>query len=52
MRRTSSRFGVLEGFFRDNIRPEVGSDVLDIQQVGVDVRVKLGDSRSNRFQDI
>ena len=41
--------------FRDNFRPEAVSEVLsgvDVECVGVDVRVKLGDSTSNRSRDI
>ena len=41
--------------FRDSFRPEVVSDVIygaDVEQVNVNVRVKLGDSRSNRSREI
>ena len=40
---------------RDNFRLEVSSDVIsgmDVEQVGMNVRVKSGDSRSNRARDI
>ena len=40
---------------RDNFRPEVVSDVISgvaVDQVGLDVRVKFGDSRSYGCQDI
>ena len=36
-------------------RPEIDNDVLsgvDVDNVGVDVHIKFGDPRSNRFQDI
>ena len=41
--------------FQDNFRPEVASDVIsgaDVKQVGPDVPVKLGDSRSSRSRDV
>ena len=41
--------------FRNNFRPEAVDDVIsdaDAEQVSMDVRVKLGDSRSNGSQDI
>ena len=40
--------------FRDIFRPEVVSDVISavaVEQVGLDIRVKFGDSRSNRLRD-
>ena len=42
-------------FFRDDFRPDVFSDVISflaVDQVGMDVRIKFGDSRSNRSRDI
>ena len=42
------------GVFRYNFRPEVDNDVMSggsVDNVGVDVRVKFGDSRSNGFRD-
>ena len=42
-------------FVRDNSRPEVVSDVISgvaVAQVGVDVRIKTTDSRSNPSRDI
>ena len=39
----------------DNFRPEVASDVIsgmNVEQVGMNVHVKFGDFRSNRFRDI
>ena len=36
-------------------RPEIDNDVIsgqDVDNVGVDVHIKFGDSRSNRFRDI
>ena len=42
-------------FSRDNFRPEIVSDVISglaVQHVGVDVYVKVGGSRSNRFRYI
>ena len=41
--------------FRNNFRPEVANDVVSgeaVELVGVDVRVKFGDSRSNRYRYI
>ena len=41
--------------FRYNFRSEVDNDVLSgvaVDNVGMDVRLKLGDSRSNGFRDI
>ena len=41
--------------FRNNLRPEVGSDVISglvVELTGVDVRVKFGDSMSNGSRDI
>ena len=38
-----------------NFRQEVASDVIsgvDVEQVGMNTRVKFGDSRSNRSRDI
>ena len=43
------------GFFRDNFRSVVASDVISggYMEAGIlNVRVKLGDSRSNRYRDI
>ena len=41
--------GILDSFFsRENLRPEVDSDVIP----GVDVCIKYGDSRSNGCRDI
>ena len=42
-----SIFDGFYGFFRDNIRPEVDSDVIS----GVDVRVQFDDSWSNGSRD-
>ena len=39
----------------DNFRPEAASDVISgvgVEQVGMKVRVKFGDSMSNRYRDI
>ena len=39
----------------DNFRPEAASDVIsgvDVEQVGMNVHIKFGESRSNRFRDI
>ena len=39
----------------DNFRPEVVNDVIsgvDVEEVGMNVRVKFGDSRSNSSGDI
>ena len=36
-------------------RPEIDNDVIsgqDVDNVGVDVHIKFGDSRSSRFRDI
>ena len=41
--------GIFDSFFRDTYRPEVASDIICgtvVDQANVDVRVKLGDSRS------
>ena len=41
--------------FPHNFRPEVGNDVISgtaLDNVGVDVYLKFGDSRSNVFRDI
>ena len=41
--------------FRDNFRPDIASDLLagpDVEQVGLDVCIKFGDSRSNHSRDI
>ena len=46
--------GILK-FFRENFQPEVATDVISsaaVESVSVDVRVKLGDSRSNGSPDI
>ena len=46
---------IFEGFIRDNIRPEVASEVISgvkVEQVGVNVRVILGGSGSNFSRDI
>ena len=43
--------GIFDGFFRDNIRPEVITDIIfnvAVELSGVDVRVKFGDSRSTQ----
>ena len=47
--------GIFDSFFHYNFRPEVGNDVISgvtVYYVGVDVRVKFGDSRSNVYRDI
>ena len=49
------RGGISDGFFHYNFQQEVVSDVisgLDLEQVGMDVSVKFGDSRSNGSRDI
>ena len=45
--------GILDSIFRYNFRPE--DDVIssvDVDNVGMDVCVKFGDSKSNGFRDI
>ena len=47
--------GHFKQYFRDNFQPEVVSDVISgvgVESVGMDVRVKFGDSRSHGFRDI
>ena len=47
--------GIIDGFFRENFRPEEDNDVISgtaVDNVGVDNPVKFGDSGSNSFRDI
>ena len=46
--------GIFDGFFLDNFRPEVDSQVISgliVDPTGMKVPVKLGDSRLNRSRD-
>ena len=46
--------GILTVFFRYNFQPEIDSDVMSdvaVDYVGIYIRVKFGDSRSNVSQD-
>ena len=47
--------GIFDSFFPYNFRPEIHNDVISdaiVDNVGVDVCVKFGDSRSNGFRYI
>ena len=47
--------GIFDSFFRYNIRPEADNNVISgvaTECVGMDIRVKLDDSRSNGVRDI
>ena len=46
--------GIFDSYFRYNFRPEVDNDAVSgvhVYYVGLDIRVKLGDYRSNGSRD-